>query len=207
MYEKDPSHRGETVNSLNFAIELFLSKQKRIEAADLLAELSKVLAEDARLDDAVDALQRASDLYKEANTTSKAATVLESVADLLAEKGEGVGAAKFYREVAEIRLGNQLTQGSSGMVFFKAVVLQIQANDTVGAKDELNRYLQVNPTFRNGQHWKFLDLILTTLEEHDIDGFDAAVAEFKRYNSVDAWLAHRLAAISRLIGEDGGGLL
>jgi hypothetical protein len=104
-----------------------------------LAELSKVFAGESRLDDAVQVLQEASNLYKEANASSKAATVLESVADLLAEKGELIGAAKFSCEVSEIRLSNQITQGSSGSVFVKAMILQIQSNDTVGAKMKLDK--------------------------------------------------------------------
>jgi tetratricopeptide (TPR) repeat protein len=201
MYAKDPSHHAETIDAFNFAIDLYKTKEKKIEAADLLGELSKVLAEDARMDDAVQALQQASDLYKEANASSKAATTLESVADLLAEKGEAIGAAKFYREVAELRLGNQLTQGSSGAVFFKAVILRLQSNDTVGAKLDLETYLRTNPTFRTNQLYKFLDLIITKLEEHDADGFDVAVNEFKRYNSVDAWLTRRLGEIRKFADE------
>jgi tetratricopeptide (TPR) repeat protein len=207
MYAKDPEHRAETVAALNFAVDLFKSKDKRIEAADLLAELSKVFAVEGRLDEAVQALQQASDLYKEARAHSKAATVLETVADLLAEKGESVGAARFYREVAQIRLGNQLTQTSSGAVFFKAVILQLQANDLVGARGEIETYLRSNPTFRNNQLYKFLDVIIAKIEEHDADGYDAAVAEYKRYNSIQKWLADRLAEIRTFADEGDQGLL
>jgi tetratricopeptide (TPR) repeat protein len=207
MNAKDPDRGAETVAALNFAIDLFKAKEKRVEAADLLAELARVLAEGARLDEAVAALQQASDLYKEANAHSKAATVLESVADLLAERGEGVGAARFYREVAQMRLANQLTQTSSGAVFFKAAILQLQANDVVGAKGDIQAYLQANPTFRNNQLCKFLELIIAKIEEHDAAGFDAAVDEFKRYNSVQKWLAERLAEIRAFADEGDQGLL
>jgi tetratricopeptide (TPR) repeat protein len=202
MYAKEPSLRAETITAYNFAIELLNSKKKLIDAGDLLAELSKVFAEDNRLDEAVQALQPASDLFKEGNAASKAATVLESVADLLSEKGEAIAAAKFYREVAEIRLANQLTQGSSGPVFFKATILQLQLNDIVGAKAEIEKYLKANPTFRTNQFYKFLDLLISKMEDHDVDGFDEGVAEFKRYNSVDAWLARRLDEIRRYADDD-----
>jgi hypothetical protein len=76
----------------------------------------------------------------------------------------------------------------------------------VGAKAELERYLHANPTFRNNQLCKFVDALLGRLEGRDAEGFDAAVNEFKRYNSVDAWLTRRLDAIRRLI-DDGDVLL
>jgi tetratricopeptide (TPR) repeat protein len=206
MYAKSPDHRGKTVAALNFAVDLFKSKDKRVAAADLLAELSKVFAEESRLDEAVEALQQASDFYKQANANSKAATVLESVADLLAEKGEGVGAARFYREVAQLRLGNQLTQTGSGAVFFKAVIVQLQANDIVGARGEISTYLQANPTFRNSQLYKFLDLIIAKIEEHDAEGFDAR-SKSTRENSIQKWRADRLTEIRTFAGEGDQSLL
>jgi alpha-soluble NSF attachment protein len=207
MYAKDPTRHTETMASLHFAIDLYKSKDKRMEAAGLLADLAKVMAEESDLDGAVQALQEASDLYKEARAEAKAASVLESVADLLAEKGEFVGSARFLREVAHLRLANQLTQGASAEVFFKAILVQLQTNDLVGARTELDAYLRVNPVFQNNQYCKFLLDILRKIEKHDIEGYDEAVELFKERNVCDQWLTYRLIDLRKYADPEGDGIL
>jgi Flp pilus assembly protein TadD len=62
MNGKDPTRHTETMDSLHFAIDLYKSKDKAMDAVDLLAELAKVLADENNLDGAVQALQEASEL-------------------------------------------------------------------------------------------------------------------------------------------------
>jgi tetratricopeptide (TPR) repeat protein len=196
------------MDSLHFAIDLFKSKDKPVDAADLLTSLAKVLVEENNVDGAVQALQEASTLFKEARADSRAATVLESAAEILAEKGEYVESAKFLREVAQIRLGNQLTQTGSGTIFFKAMLVQLQTNDIVGARAELETYLGQNPTFRQSPYYRFLTEIMKKIEQGDIEGFDDAVDLFRKQNPVDQWLSNRLIDLRKYADSEGGaGLL
>lgn len=208
MYAKDPTRHTETMSALHFAIDLHKSKQKIIEAATLLSELARVLVDEDNLDGAVRTLQEASDLYKESRADSKAATVLESVADLLSDKGEYIESARFFREVAMMRLAQPLTQRAAGGIFFKAVLIQLQTNDVVGAKAEMERFATTNPAFRNDLQFVFLVEIIGKIEGRDIEGYDDAVDLFRRRNPVDQWLSNRLIDLRKFADpEEDGAIL
>jgi tetratricopeptide (TPR) repeat protein len=206
MYAKDQTYHTETMAALQFGIDLFKAKEKLFDAAQLLAELSRVLIDEGSVASAVDILKEAVALYKEANAIARAAALLEQIADLLAEKGEYVASVEFYREVADIRLGNAATQGSSGYVFFKAMLVTLQANDLVGARAKLDAYLDKNPTWKRDQFCQFIMTLLDTLENHEIEKFDDACELFRRRNSVDQWLSNRLLDLRKFADGDEGGL-
>jgi tetratricopeptide (TPR) repeat protein len=208
MFAKDPTQHTQTMDSLHFAIDIFKSRDKSMEAADLLTSLAKILVEEDSLKGAIESLQEANALFKEARADSRAATVLESVAEILAEKCEYVESARFLREVAQIRLGNQLTQTGSGAIFFKAILVQLETNDVVGARTELDLYLGLNPTFRQSHYYRFLTDILKKIEQRDIEGFDDAVDLFRRQNPVDQWVSNRLIDLRKYADAEGdAGLL
>jgi tetratricopeptide (TPR) repeat protein len=204
MFAKDPTFHTETMAAINFAVDIYKAREKRVEAAELLSELAKILIEENNTTDAVHVLQEASDLFKAAGAQTKSATILEAAADLLAEKGEFVGSAAFYREVAAVRLSNSLTQGSSGMLMFKAILVQLQTNDIVGSREQLEKYLEKNPVFRMNSQCKFLFDLMEKIDQHDIEGFDQIVDTFKLRNVVDSWLSNRLIDLRKYADADGG---
>jgi hypothetical protein len=121
---------------------------------------------------------------------------LEAGADLLAEKGEFVGSSA-------VRLSNSFMQGSSGILIFKAILVQLQTNDLIGAKDQLEKYLQKNPVFRMNSQCKFLFELIEKIEQHDIEGFDQLVDTYKLRNVVDSWLSNRLIDLRKYADVDG----
>jgi hypothetical protein len=80
----------ETMAVMNFAVDIYKAREKRVETAELLSELSKIIIEEAARP-----MQEDSDLSKAAGAQAKVETILEAADDLLTEKREFVGSAAF----------------------------------------------------------------------------------------------------------------
>jgi tetratricopeptide (TPR) repeat protein len=203
MYAKDPTYHTETMAALQFGIDLFKAKGKPFDAAQLLSELSRVLIDEGNIPESVEILKQAVALYKEASSLPRAATLLEQIADLLADKGEYIASVEFYTEVAELRLATPTTQGASGLVFFKAMLVTLQLNDIIGAKAKLDAYLDKNPTWKNNQYCQFIVSLMGAMENQAIDQFDEACDLFRRRNTVDQWLSNRMLDLRKFADGDG----
>ena len=188
-------------------IEIYKSYEKHNEMADLQAELAKIYAEEGQKDKALEVLNEAVELYKGNRGDAKAAGLLESMAEAFAEKDEYAIAAKFFKEVSMMRLAVQLTQGSSGPLFFKAVLLSLRDNNVPATRAELEDYLQSNPTWRRDMSCQFLFHLMEAIEERDPDKFDQLLEKYKSQHSLDRWTLNRLYDLRRLADNDDGGLL
>jgi hypothetical protein len=99
-----------------------------------------------------------------------------------------------------------LTQGASGAVFFKAMLVSLQLNDAVGTRAKLEAYWEKNPTWQRDQLCQFILTLLDTLEKHDLDKFDDACDLFRKRNSVDAWISNRLLDLRKFADGDAEGI-
>ena len=203
MFAKDPSCHEKTMEALHLGCDLYKEQKRKMNAADLLLELSRVLSEEGQFDKSVEVVKEAVELYKEDRADSKAASSLEGLADMMGEKGDYVHAGELYQEVALMRLQQTLTQGSSGPAFFRSMLCSLQANDMVAAKRKMDEYLQTNPAWRRTTECTFLNDIIAKIEEQDIMGYDEAVQKYQTRMSVDKWVRDTLLDL-RKYAEGGG---
>ena len=70
------------------------------------------------------------------------------------------GSIKILDSVAEKYLGNKLTAPSAKDLYFKAVLLHLAHDDTIGATQALETYVNNDPTFFNTRQQKFLVAII-----------------------------------------------
>ena len=121
-YEKDPECYKQAVSSYKNAASLLSKNEARaFEAGNCLADAGQVLLKANKIDDGLNLLEDAAKTLKNAKeSNANVAKIYEQIADMLSDKGQYMKAVDFYQNVIQIRLGNSLTQGSAGIVFFKA---------------------------------------------------------------------------------------
>ena len=208
MYAKDPTCHEQTMQSLHLGCDLFKEQKRKMNAADLLLELARVLSEEGQFDKSVEVVKEAVELYKEDKAESKAASSLESLADMISERREYVQAAELYQEVALMRLNSSLTQGSSGPAFFRSMLCSLQANDLVAAKRKLDQYLEKNPAWRRAAECMFLTEIIAKIEEQNPEGYDEVCTKFRDRMATDKWVKDALFDLRKLTeGGDNDGIL
>ena len=78
---------------------------------------------------------------------------------------------KILDSVAERYLQNKLTAPSAKDLYFKAVLLHLAHDDTIGAQQALETYTDNDPTFFNTRQQKFLTALVKCVNEKNVKGF------------------------------------
>lgn len=204
-FEKDPTLADKTVEAYKFAsTQLKENPRKQYDAGECLISAGNALLTTNRVDEGMELLEQAIAIFQDTSDSSASvAKNFERLGDLLTEKKQYNKAVEFYQKVVDIRLSNQVTQGSAPGVFFKAMLAYLQLNDIIGARKMLDEFIRKNPVFRNDFHNKFLQDLLNNLDAHDAKGFNDTVSTFQRQKSVDKWTKDRIEGLRQFVGEAG----
>ena len=202
MYAKDPTYHTETMQSLHLGCDLYKEQKRKMNAADLLLELSRILAEEGQVEKCGEVVKEAVDLYLEDHADAKAASSLEGLADILSERQDYVQAAELYERASRMRLQASLTQGSSGPLFFRSMLCSMQANDMVAAKRKLSEYLDLNPAWRRTSECQFLNELIEKIEGQDVEAYDEACKKYQDRSAADRWVRDVLLDLRKY--ADGG---
>lgn len=204
-FEKDPTLVDKTVEAYKFAsTQLKENPRKQYDAGECLISAGNALLTTNRVDEGMELLEQAIAIFQDTSDSSASvAKNFERLGDLLTEKKQYNKAVEFYQKVVDIRLSNQVTQGSAPGVFFKAMLAYLQLNDIIGARKMLDEFIRKNPVFRNDFHNKFLQDLLNNLDAHDAKGFNDTVSTFQRQKSVDKWTKDRIEGLRQFVGEAG----
>lgn len=212
-FEKESSALDQAINAYKFAANIFKDNpRKQYDLGQLYTNSASLLLQADRTEEGLELLNKGLGILKNSSGGSASSDIaknLETWADALSDKGQYQKAIDFYQEVINIRLSNQMTQGSSGRLFFKAVLTYLQLNDMIGANKMIDAFLQKNPVFRNDFYYKFLAQVIPALDQNDLNAFDNCVGAFQRQSSVDPWTKRRLEKLRSFLdspeeADDGG---
>ena len=73
--------------------------------------------------------------------------------------------------MADKYLQNKLTASSAKDIYFRAVLLYLAGDDTIGAEQALERYVNNDPTFFNTRPHKFLTNTIKVINEQRVKDF------------------------------------
>lgn len=73
--------------------------------------------------------------------------------------------------MADKYLQNKLTAPSAKDLYFKAVLLHLANDDSIGAEQALDRYVNNDPTFFNTRQQKFLTKVIKAVKESKAKDF------------------------------------
>jgi len=98
---------------------------------------------------------------------------------------------------------NKLTAPSAKDLYFKAVLLFLANDDSVGATQALERYINNDPTFFQTRQQKFVQAIIKSVKEQDLTLFSNECYKFNEIIPFDKWKTTILTKIKAFIPEQG----
>lgn len=106
---------------------------------------------------------------------------------------------KIYEQIGEKYLENKLTEPSAKALFFKACLLYIVNDDTVGCQMALEKYADKSPSFNGTRQFKLVQAILKCIETNDVDGFSEECTQYNNIIPLDKWMINVLSKIKARI--------
>lgn len=191
------------VAALQKTIELYQQKGKFRQAADREKEIAGILQQEGGdLQGALEAYERAGDLYSSEDAQATANSCFKEAAEIAATLQQYPRAIKHFENVAQASLSSALTRYSVKDYYLKAALSWLATADVVSTKRALEQYTTQDPTFAGTREAKFVESITDAFDGGDSEAFTDAVAEYDRLTKLDAWKTGVLLAIKRQIAEE-----
>lgn len=130
--------------------------------------------------------EKAADYYKGEESLSFTNKCLVKVAQYSAELEQYDKAISIYEKMAQYGMNNHLLRYGAKDYFFRAALCRLCV-DAQDVSNAVRRYEQMFPAFTESREFCFIKQLVSTCLDQDTDAFDAAIADFTRYSSLDAW--------------------
>lgn len=151
---------------------------------------------------ACEAYTQAADWYQGEESSSSANKALLKVAAFSAQLENYDRAIEIYEQVATQAIDNNLLKWGAREYFLKAGLCQMATGDILTARRAADRYKEIFPSFQDTRESKFLEDLLTAVEEEDVEKFTNVVAEYDSMTRLDAWYTTILLRIKKQLQEE-----
>ena len=202
VFSKDPNTAQKALDAFTLAVRIYRENSKPTNAARLLCDAGKIFMDQKDLESAIKAYQDAAQLYDDENQPSQAATQLVIVGDLYSELKKWVEASGTYKEVANRRLADKLTQLAAGEYCFRSVACRMAADDVVGAEALMREFVSASPGWERSREYIMLQGCIEATNNRDPEAFATAVAEYDQIKRLDNWATNTLLVAKKLIEGD-----
>ena len=165
---------SESIKYIEKAIECYIKNNKVAYAAKANKKIAELYENDKEFTLATKYFMEAADNYQaEKDNVSNYNNCMLKVVDLAIYLPEVDYSAtiKILDSVAEKYLTNKLTAPSAKDLYFKAVLLHLAHDDSIGATQALEGYVNNDPTFFNTRQQKFLAAIIKAVNEKNAKAF------------------------------------
>ncbi|KAH3766053.1 soluble NSF attachment protein alpha [Pelomyxa schiedti] len=169
---------AESTRVLTAAIELFMELGRFSCAARHKQELAETFESQDDLENAAATYEEAADLFEADDSPSRKASCLAKVATLCSLLERYDRAIELFEKVGTGFLETNLLKWSAKSHFTMAVICQMAKGDTVAARRALEKYTQLDAMFSSSRECKLLTSLIEACENHDVDSFTTATAEY-----------------------------
>ena len=145
--------------------------------------------------------EKAADLYRDEEQTSSANQCYLKFAQFSAELGDYKAAIGCYENVAKNSLGNNLLKYSVKDYLFNAGLCQIINTNGEQARENIDRYRDMDPTFDDQRQCKLLLDILDALDEGDLAKFTQVTKEYDTISRFDKFKLALMLKIKKKVEE------
>jgi len=180
------------IKTMDLAVEALCSDRKISQAARIKKQIGEIYEADKEYLLAAKNYNDAVELYSmegETNTTTNNILLKVPELKIIAEEDKThiIEAIKIYENVAAKYLENRLTAPSAKDLYFRATILHLSNNDTVGASNALEKYADQDPTFGTSREAKFVAALVKAIEEKNVQEFSDQCWEFNNITPLDRW--------------------
>lgn len=195
----------QAVTCLEQAIDAFTDLGRLSLAAKHHKDIAEMLDAEGNVEKAMFHFEQAAELYEGEEQTSTANTCKLKVAQFAAQIELYVKAIEIFEAVAHASLDNNLLKYSVKTYLLNAGLCQLCRNDTVAIANAVDKYQEMDPTFRGTRECKLLQDLAQAMEEGDVTQFTNHVAEYDNLSRLDTWKTTILLAAKRLVASREGG--
>ncbi|KAF9315019.1 vesicular-fusion protein S17 [Podila horticola] len=154
------------------------------------------------LRNAMEAYEIAAGWYATEDAITLAHGCMLKEATIAGELKEYAIAIKQLELIARASADNQLMKWSLKEYLLKAGLCHLATNDLVSSRNALTRYNEMDASFATTKEGRFLQNLLTAVEDGDVARFTDHIVEFDRYSKLDGWKTKILLDVKSTIGED-----
>ena len=202
--KEDP---GEAVRCLRMAIGLASDAGRFSIAARHQQEVGEILESQLELEEAINAYEIAAEFHDGDNKSSEAGKCLLKVAQFSAQLEKYERAIEIFEQVGKAYLNNSLLKFSARALLLKGGLCHLANGDLVGAQRALDRYKEMDPTFPAQRECKFLEGLMKSIAESQINDFSTICANYDSITPFDAWMTTILLRIKNKIFVPPSGIL
>jgi len=140
----------------------------------------------------------AADYFRGEESNSSANKCMVKVAQMSAQTENFEKAVQIYEQVAASCLESKLLQYSAAEYFFKAALCHL-CIDQLNASHAIQRYEDQYPAFSDKRECKLIKSLCSAVEEQDVEGFTASVADYDSISKLDPWHTSLLLKVKKNI--------
>lgn len=198
-YKKSEPHKA--VECLQKGNEIYTDMGRFTMAAKNHMSIAEIYENEiADLDNAIRHFEQAADYFKGEESHSSANKCLLQVARYSAQMENYERAIEIFEQVGKSALDSALLKTSAKEYFFKAALCHL-CIDTLNATQAVAKYSEIFPAFHNSREFNFITTLANRLEDQDLDGFTAAVADYDAISRLDQWYTDILLRIKKQLQD------
>ena len=153
--------------------------------------------------DAIIIYSKAADLYEAEDATSNANQCRQKVSELYVENGEYQKALELYEKISKSSLESNVGKWTAKDYFYKALmckfVLLARSNQVELLQEKIENYKDLLPSLDGSRECKFIEDILQSYIDDDIEKFSDIVFKYNEIYKIDDFTTKMLYEIKQLL--------
>lgn len=188
---------------LQIAIQLNIDQNRLGEAARLEKDFAEALEEEGQLKGAIEHYKNAYKFFYAEDRPQLASQCQIKMAKIHGELDEFDVAAKLYEEIGSAQArGNLKHQAKEYFLRATLCLATVITNDnrdekTAEVREAYENYQTIDPNIRHSREAEFIEKVLDSLAENNLELFDDAVSDLNDMRMLDDWKTHVLLVIKK----------
>ncbi|GBG27021.1 Alpha-soluble NSF attachment protein [Hondaea fermentalgiana] len=197
--------QGRAIPLYRDAIAIYCELGRFGTAAKHAEAVGEIYERDNNLKEAIAYYQQASDCYSSENSTARAGKCLEKVALHSAMLNDYPKAIQGFEKLGTAALESNLLKFNAKKHFLHAGFCALARNDTVAAQNAIQRYSELDYTFRDSAECKLLIALTEACVDMDADKFADELFKYDSIRKLDPWETSILLRVKNTLTEAASG--
>jgi len=192
---------NDAVKCLKIGTEYYTDEGRFSTAAKYQKEIAEIYENAAEFETSIENYQIAADYYEgDGSSTTHANNCLLKVAQLSAQLERYDKATEIYEKLAMSSVDHPMLKWNVRDYLFRAGLCEICKLDVVAMKKAIEKYQQIDHSFEQQREFKFLEKLIESFEEMDINKMNDAVSDFDSISGkLEPWKTTLLVRIKKSI--------
>mmetsp|Transcript_17026 Transcript_17026/g.33281 ORF Transcript_17026/g.33281 Transcript_17026/m.33281 type:complete len:294 (+) Transcript_17026:337-1218(+) len=197
--------QGRSIPLYRDAIAIYCELGRFGTAAKHAEAVAEMYERDNNLEESMAYYQQAADCYSGENSTARAGKCLEKVSLHAAMLNDYAKAIQGFEKLGTSALESNLLKFNAKKHFLHAGFCALARNDTVAAQNGIQRYSELDFTFRDSAECKLLVSLTEACTEMDVDKFADELFKYDSIRKLDPWETSILLRVKNGLNETASG--